>query len=192
MQQAIAICAEKLQTLRDGGDVRRQKKQKAEVETETIQTVSSLVSEWAEFAKKDWSKSPDKASTGAMSRIRKYILPVIGDCVPSEVTSAQIAEILNPLYVNHPATADKVNTLCHKFFRWCQVGKELIAIDKRLPTDNELLKDLTTPKKARAKPHHQAMCPVEDLPRFIRLLVSSSAWHHMHVPQSLPSSMALQ
>lgn len=89
-------------------------------------TVSKLADLFIQYKDtfSDWSV---KDRDLFFSRLGRYILPIIGKRVISEVTPQQIAEVLQPLWLQHRAVAAKTRQMLRQMFFW-QKPKDTLMV----------------------------------------------------------------
>lgn len=105
------------------------------------------------------------------SRFDEYVKPLIGEKKPSEVTAADVAAVLTPLTASAPSVLEKVQGFLRQFFRWCMMEENgYRGMLQGNPATSENLKDRLPPRSTWAKKGHYAMCPLKDLPRFVKYL----------------------
>ncbi len=82
-------------------------------------TVAKLADQFIQYKNtfSDWS---EKDRDLFFSRLGRYILPVLGKKVISEVTPQQIAEVLQPLWLQHRAVAAKTRQMLRQMFSWAK------------------------------------------------------------------------
>ena len=129
-------------------------------------TVSKLADLFIQYKDtfSDWSV---KDRDLFFSRLGRYILPIIGKRVISEVTPLQIAEVLQPLWLQHRAVASKTRQMLRQMFSW---AKAKDYFDGANPVDPQVLQHLL-PKRIIQEPRHHAMLAVSEMPRFMKALM---------------------
>ena len=104
---------------------------------------------------------------------RNHIAPHLGGKLVNDVTPDDVAKALLPKVEDHSDIVKKVKGLLNPFFRWClQPDNGYRRPELGNPATAEALKD-KLPKMRSASRNHYAMCPLADLPRFVRLLVEN-------------------
>ena len=129
-------------------------------------TVSKLADLFIQYKDtfSDWSV---KDRDLFFSRLGRYILPIIGKRVINEVTPQQIAEVLQPLWLQHRAVAAKTRQMLRQMFSW---AKAKDYFDGANPVDPQVLQHLL-PKRIIQEPRHHAMLAVSEMPRFMKALM---------------------
>lgn len=168
-----------MEDLKTGRNPRARKAQA--VPTKIVLTLDELFPRYFEYRVKEgkgW-KSP-RMLPDYQRLYQTYIAPELGQKAPDDVTAADVGRILSPVFVQSPSTGKKVQHLLSPFFRWClRPENGYRAADLGNPATTEALED-RLPEKGQCKAEkHHAMCPVEDLPRFVRRLVSDGGLNNI-------------
>lgn len=104
-----------------------------------------------------WDKRPEEERR-LISRLKKYVYPVIGERFFLDITSKDIADVLIPLS-DHVSTAEKVRHILSELFAW--VSAMNIA-EKSNPVDPKTLRQLLPRHQSKQK--NQPMLPVNEIP----------------------------
>ncbi len=115
----------------------------------SIPTFSEAAAQVIELHCSNWSNPKHAAQW--LSTLQTYAFPLIGNKAVDSVTSADIMEILSPIWTAKPETASRVRQRMETVMDW------VVAQDHRQdnPAGRSLLKAL--PKTQRLKAHHQAL-----------------------------------
>lgn len=111
--------------------------------------------------KSGW-KNP-KHSDQWINTLNAYVFPKIGGSNVADLTPADFAEVLRPIWLTKPETASRVKQRCHAVMKWCWAhglvhSNPLDVVDYLLPAQ---------PSKRERTRHHPAL-PWRDLPAFTR------------------------
>lgn len=141
-----------------------QRQELARKENETL-TVAKLADKFIQYKDtfSDWS---EKDRDLFFSRLGRYILPVIGNKAVMAVRPQDIADILEPLWLEHRAVASKTRQMLKQMFSW---AKAKGVIETANPVDPQVLQHLL-PRRLKQEPRHHAMLAVRDIPRFMQAL----------------------
>lgn len=175
LAEARQEAREILEALREGKDPRAKQKAKTQEESQKqkARPLDALMVQYLDECEAGhrW-KSPRMRSDYARL-YQNYVSPQLGQKTPDEVTAQEIARVVNPVFLHSPSTGKKVQPLLSAFFRWClQPENGFRAMPLGNPATTEALKGrLPALGQCKAEEHHP-MCPLKDLPRFVRLLVS--------------------
>lgn len=104
-----------------------------------------------------WEKHPEEERR-LISRLKKYVYPIIGDRFFLTITSRDIADVLIPLG-QHVSTAEKVRHILSELFAW--ITAYGIA-EKTNPVDPKALRQLLP--RHQSKQRNQPMLPVNEIP----------------------------
>ena len=138
------------------------------------ETVVALFPKWVEFIRGNKTRKYEKDYEVMQARFEKYAAPIIGGKLPCEVTAADVADILRPLALSHPSLMEKIQSFLVQFFRWCLMEENgYRAQEQGNPATTDALAARLPSKDRRAeRKGHYPMCPIKDLPRFVRILVT--------------------
>ena len=109
-----------------------------------------------------------------------YVQEKLGGMKVTEVTPAHVAAIISPVMVKRVSARGRLQSLLNLFFRWCSrpdVGARNPALGN--PAASSALKELLPKKELCGQVENHPACPIEDLPRFVRLLVSDGRLNSM-------------
>lgn len=136
-------------------------------------TVSSLWIVWLRDYKniKQWTDA--RALDRRLSLGEKYVFPFIGNKQPKDITPKDIIKCLEYCSSKTTQSAPKVLTALNQFLRWCD-SRNFRNTATRLPTDREFLEPLLNIRLKTTNNHYPAI-DWRDVPRFVALLVNSSA-----------------
>jgi integrase len=121
-----------------------------------------------EERKPGW-KNPKHAAQW-IKTLRDYALPKIGKRKVDDLTPADFAEVLRPIWLEKPETASRVKQRCHMVMKWCWAHGSVKAnavdvVDHLLPQQ---------PGK-RERVSHQPSMPWRDIPTFVHGVLHASA-----------------
>lgn len=175
----LAEAREKAQKIREdileGRDPRAGVSQEVKSDKPAEHTLDELFPKYFAYCEKmNLWKSP-KMLPDYERLYRLHISPGLGGKGVNEVTPAAIAQVLTtPLLIRSPSTGKKAQHLLSPFFRWClRLENSYRSPALGNPATSEVLKDrLPKAGQCKATTHHP-MCHLEDLPRFVQLLVES-------------------
>ena len=159
----------------EGRDIVQEEKDAQTAEKENAakvpETMTAVFPQWIAFRKGQGARKYVRDFDVMQARFDKYVKPLIGEKKPREVTAADVAAILTPLTVSAPSVLEKVQGFLRQFFRWCMMEENSYrgALQGN-PATSENLKDRLPPRSTWAKKGHYAMCPLKDLPRFVKYL----------------------
>ena len=139
---------------------------------ETPKTVEALWPHWVESEKERGSSHAMKPYMDTLARGKNYVFPEIGQMAPADVTTSDVAKILNAAYAKlHETTVKKLKQDITKFFSWCQVTG---FIDAKLPSpaEQKALAVLICRPRRRLKSTPNPALAAKDVKRFVELLVS--------------------
>lgn len=145
-------------------------------------TVAALFDRYLEAcensASKRWKNS--KSLKDYRRLYRDFIHGNIGGMKVNEVTSAHVAALISPVMQKRLSAGKRMQHLLGAFFRWCS-RPEVGARDTVLgnPAASIVLKEQLPKKELCQQVEHHPACPLEDLPRFVRLLVSDGRLNNM-------------
>lgn len=126
-----------------------------------------------EKRRRAWGDEGAKKYAHYASWLATYAAPVIGDKDAAEVTTADVAEVLNRVKAaGKYRTADNVKTALSKFFKWCILVRECRPEIAGNPAKGDALAYRLT-QEPEGRPHHQPMARIEDLPRFVKTVVET-------------------
>jgi integrase len=97
-----------------------------------------------------------------INTLRDYAFPKIGAKKVAELTPADFAEVLRPIWLEKPETASRVKQRCDAVMRWCWAhglvtSNPVAVVDHLLPAQ---------PAK-RERTEHQPSMPWRDIPAFV-------------------------
>lgn len=103
-----------------------------------------------------------------LNALTRHAFPVIGHRRVDQLTSADFAAMLRPIWLTIPETASRVRQRCDVVMRWCAahgyvMASPVAAVDHLLPKQ---------PDKASRVVHHPAV-PWRDVPAFVRDVLHS-------------------
>lgn len=154
--------------VQEGKDAQTAEREKAE---EVPETMTAVFPQWIAFRKGQGARKYVRDFDAMQARFDEYVKPLIGEKKPREVTAADVAAILTPLTVSAPSVLEKVQGFLRQFFRWCMMEENgYRGMLQGNPATSENLKDRLPPRSTWAKKGHYAMCPLKDLPRFVKYL----------------------
>lgn len=149
-------------------DAQTAEREKAE---EVPETMTAVFPQWIAFRKGQGARKYVRDFDAMQARFDEYVKPLIGEKKPREVTAADVAAILAPLTASAPSVLEKVQGFLRQFFRWCMMEENgYRGMLQGNPATSENLKDRLPPRSTWAKKGHYAMCPLKDLPRFVKYL----------------------
>ena len=159
----------------EGRDIVQEEKDAQAVEREKAEkvpeTMTAVFPRWIAFRKGQGARKYVRDFDAMQARFDEYVKPLIGEKKPREVTAADVAAILTPLTVSAPSVLEKVQGFLRQFFRWCMMEENgYRGMLQGNPATSENLKDRLPPRSTWAKKGHYAMCPLKDLPRFVKYL----------------------
>lgn len=138
-------------------------------------TCGHLFSAYVEYERnrKAWGNEDAKKYAHYASWLATYAAPVIGDKDAAEVTTTDVAEVLNRIKADRKyRTAKNVKTVLSHFFTWCVLVRECRPDSAGNPARGEALA-YRLMKDPIERPHHQPMASIEDLPRFFRAVIET-------------------
>jgi integrase len=96
-----------------------------------------------------------------LNTLRDYVFPQIGSVGVAELSAAQFAEALRPIWLAKPETASRVKQRCHAVMKWCMArdlskGNPLDVVGHLLPQQPGI----------RERTIHQPSMPWRDIPAF--------------------------
>lgn len=154
--------------VQEGKDAQTAEREKAE---EVPETMTAVFPQWIAFRKGQGARKYVRDFDAMQARFDEYVKPLIGEKKPREVTAADVAAILAPLTASAPSVLEKVQGFLRQFFRWCMMEENgYRGMLQGNPATSENLKDRLPPRSTWAKKGHYAMCPLKDLPRFVKYL----------------------
>ena len=154
--------------VQEGKDAQTAEREKAE---EVPETMTAVFPRWIAFRKGQGARKYVRDFDAMQARFDEYVKPLIGEKKPREVTAADVAAILAPLTASAPSVLEKVQGFLRQFFRWCMMEENgYRGMLQGNPATSENLKDRLPPRSTWAKKGHYAMCPLKDLPRFVKYL----------------------
>lgn len=154
--------------VQEGKDAQTAEREKAE---EVPETMTAVFPQWIAFRKGQGARKYVRDFDAMQARFDEYVKPLIGEKKPREVTAADVAAILAPLTASAPSVLEKVQGFLRQFFRWCMMEENgYRGMPQGNPATSENLKDRLPPRSTWAKKGHYAMCPLKDLPRFVKYL----------------------
>lgn len=154
--------------VQEGKDAQTAEREKAE---EVPETMTTVFPQWIAFRKGQGARKYVRDFDAMQARFDEYVKPLIGEKKPREVTAADVAAILAPLTASAPSVLEKVQGFLRQFFRWCMMEENgYRGMLQGNPATSENLKDRLPPRSTWAKKGHYAMCPLKDLPRFVKYL----------------------
>ena len=132
----------------------------------SIPTFSEAAARVIELRRPTWSNPKHAAQW--QSTLQTYAFPLIGNKAVDGITSADVLEVLSPIWTGKPETASRVRQRMETVMDWA------VAQGHRLdnPAGRSLLKVL--PKTQRVKEHHQAF-PHLLIPELVRQVRGSTA-----------------
>src|SRR5262249_24346572 len=98
-----------------------------------------------------------------LNTLRDYVFPQIGSVGVAELSAAQFAEVLRPIWLAKPATASRAKQRCHAGMKWCMArdlskGNPLDVVGHLLPQQPGI----------RERTVHQPSMPWRDIPMFVQ------------------------
>ncbi len=108
-----------------------------------------------------WDKNP-RDERRCQSRLEKYVYPILGNRFYYDLQSKDFANVLTPIYTEHPSTAEKVRHILKTIYTWASAVQ---LYDKTNPINGTILRFLL-PKKQLKKQNHP-MLPVKRIPEFM-------------------------
>lgn len=104
-----------------------------------------------------------------INTLKGYVIPAIGKRKVTDLTPADFAEALKPIWLTKPETATRVKQRCHTVLKWCWAhglvkANPLDVVDHLLPQQ---------PGK-RERVQHQPSMPWRDIPAFVRDVLHAS------------------
>jgi integrase len=105
-----------------------------------------------------------------INTLRDYAFPRIGKRKVKELSPADFAEVLRPIWLAKPETASRVKQRCHTVMKWCWAqemvkGNPVDVVDHLLPQQ---------PGK-RERTQHQPSMPWRDIPAFVQGVLHAGA-----------------
>lgn len=148
----------------------RRKSQKEKNNNEP--TIADLIQQWLDWKelRGEWKNSLE-ARYKAEQRLARHVLPRGGNIVVADATPDDIAELLRPIWLELPATADILLELLKNFFMWAAAVAKVRDPQKVNPALWEYLKPLLPSKKIRRPEIHFPYLEPDQLPWFFRALV---------------------
>lgn len=140
-------------------------------------TVESLWLQWAAYEQNRGSGHAEKMYKDSIGRGKNHVFAEIGNMAPEEVTSADIARILNLAYQTlHESTVKKLRQDISKFFHWCRANSFLPS-EKLSPADAALLSVLVCRPGKRIKGYPHPALSGKDVRRFVGFLLTEKFRH---------------
>lgn len=106
--------------------------------------------------------------------MRKHAYPTLGGMDVKNISRAEVAAVLTPLFLNHKGTAERVYALLSQFFNWC-VSADILPMSVRLPTDRALIGPLLPHRSQWSAVQHNPAIPWQEMPRFFEFMVQRGA-----------------
>lgn len=145
---------------------------KKEAEEKNKNTLAKVSTDWlqSQIDTKAWinNATGEKHARGILN---KYIFPVLGNKVISEIKTNDIYSLLAPIWATKQGTADKTYSLLRAIFNWA-IAKESYQIEQN-PIDKRgalgvLLKPLTN---QRSEVDNRPALDFHEIPEFIKALL---------------------
>jgi integrase len=97
-----------------------------------------------------------------INTLQAYVFPSIGNRKVDDLTAADFAAVLKPIWLTKVETASRVKQRCHKVMKWCQAqelvpGNPVDVVDHLLPSQ---------PGKS-TRVQHQPSMPWQEVPSFV-------------------------
>ncbi len=127
-------------------------------------TFSAATKKYIEIHKASWSN--EKHAQQWVNTLEQYAKPIIGNVAVSEVTKAQVLEILLPIWTTKNETATRVRGRIEKVLGWAIAKGYRTAANAAAYKDN-LQPLLPLINKRQLVKHHKAM-HYDDVPKFIK------------------------
>lgn len=173
LERARKRANEILAAWREGRDIVKEERAEKEKAVEKIipKTIADYFPIWLDFQRERKSHKYSQDFVIMQARFDKYLKKKIGHLTPAEITAADIGKVLSPLCFAQPATMAKIQGFLIQFFRWCQKEENGFRPSSlNNPASREILRDILPPKSRWKVAKSRAMCPLEDLPRFVQRL----------------------
>ena len=166
LDRARSIAQENRSAVAHGRDPVAEKREAIRNPAPSIPTFSEAASRVIELRRPTWSNPKHAAQW--QSTLQTYVFPLIGNKAVDAITSADVLEVLSPIWTGKPETASRVRQRMETVMDWA------VAQGYRLdnPAGRSLLKVL--PKTQRVKEHHQAF-PYFLIPDLVRQVRGSTA-----------------
>jgi integrase len=107
-----------------------------------------------------------------LNTLREHVFPRIGNRKVAELTPAEFAEALRPIWLPTPETATRVKQRCHKVMKWCW-AHGLVSSN---PVDN-VVHLLPQRNGARERTTHQPAMPWRAIPDFVHSKLHSGPYN---------------
>ncbi len=150
----------------EGRDPVDEKRESTQKRAPTIPTFAQAAACVIELRRPTWSNAKHVAQWE--STLATYAHPLIGHMTVDAITSADLMNVLTPIWTSKPETASRVRQRTETVLDWA------VARGYRLdnPAGRSLLRGL--PKTQRLKEHHQAL-PYGQVPAAVALVRESNA-----------------
>ncbi len=150
----------------------RERRKSQEAENRNEPTIADLIQKWLDWKelRGEWKNSLE-ARYKAEQRLTRHILPRGGNIVVADATPDDIAELIRPIWLELPATADILLVLLKNFFMWSASVAKVRDPQKVNPALWEYLKPLLPSKKIRRPEIHFPYLEPDQLQWFFRSLV---------------------
>lgn len=156
LRAARAKAAEYLELCRRGIDPRGSREKAARIER-AEPLVKELLREWYAYKLERGSWKNEEVRQKEESRLKVHALPQLGERPVSQVTTAEIVEVLRPIW--NTATGNKIASRLKDFFGWAAAVREVRPDN---PAAGELVR-AALPVKVDASGNQPAV-PVERMP----------------------------
>ncbi len=146
------------------------------------ETTADLFNRFFEYCETSAAKRWKNAKTLQDYRwvYREYVEEKLGRMKVNDIRPPDVAAVLAPTMVERLSAGDRVRNLLLIFFSWCSrsdVGVRETALGN--PATSEALKGLLPKRELCKQVENHPACPLEDVPRFVRLLVSDGRLNNM-------------
>ena len=152
LARARSIAQENRSAVAEGRDPVAEKRQEREAvrnPAPSIPTFCEAAARVVELRRPTWSNPKHAAQW--QSTLQTYAFPLVGNKAVDSITSADVIEVLSPIWTGKPETASRVRQRMEAVMDW--VVAQRYRLDN--PAGRSLLKAL--PKTKRLKEHHQAL-----------------------------------
>lgn len=152
------------------GELSKDRKETAEDPVTNFQ-LEPLVEEWLNYqvSRGAWKKA-EEAGRNYISAFRRYVFPDFGKLDVRTITPQDVAEILRPIWCDHPKLADRIRGHLAMCFVWLMVVKKLREPGMMNPAATDVVQPLLPLPRMRKKGSHYPYLPPERIPEFMAAL----------------------
>ncbi len=176
LQEARERARKVLAEIEAGTNVVRERRQQREAEkcAEAVKaleelTLRELLPEWFAFkTEKGAWKNPAQVVTKEGRRLELNVPDLLSKPV-SAIKLDDVAEALRPIWCSKRATADRIQTALHGFFKWAMTSKKALPVGLN-PADGRMLAEMLPSASRRKAEESFAFLEPEQIPSFMAAL----------------------